>query len=141
MREILFRGKKLDGKWVTGSYVRADHHWHNRGAHKDWIIIGARANGGWFAIQGRCPVIAETVGQYTGLQDENGKRIFEGDVVSHYKTTYIVGMDEDRGGWYPFACGDGCGCCEVETVQAYNTKIIGNIHDNPELIERAKDGN
>jgi hypothetical protein len=45
-------------------------------------------------------------------------------------------MSEERGGWFPFACGDGCGCCEDEVELPERCEIIGNIHDTPELLEK-----
>ena len=128
MREILFRGKRCDnGEWVEGFYVRADHHWHNNGIHKDWIICGASANGGWFALHNKYAVKKESLGQLTGLTDKNGKKIFEGDIIEWDELEWgskhreVVTWDynlfaikkDDWGEW-----------CEV----------IGNIHDNPELI-------
>ena len=81
MREILFRGKRCDnGEWVQGYYIRAEYHWHNHGIHKDWIICGASANGGWFVLHNKYAVKAETVGQFTGLTAK-GKKIFEGDII------------------------------------------------------------
>ena len=63
MREILFRGKRCDNaEWVQGYYIRADHHWHKHGIHKDWITLGASANGGWFVLHNKYAVKAETVG-------------------------------------------------------------------------------
>lgn len=128
MREILFRGKRCDnGEWAQGFYVRADHHWHKNGIHKDWIVCGASANGGWFALHNKYAVAHETVGQFTGLTDKNGKKIFEGDIIEWDELEWgskhreVVTWDynlfairkDDWGEW-----------CEV----------IGNIHDNPELI-------
>ena len=126
MREILFRGKSADdGEWVEGWFFGAecttsiiDHN------HYLW------------------PITPETVGEYTGLQDKNDKKIFEGDVVL-YKigpldlgTRYPVYFSGERGGYFPFARGDGCGCCEDETVWHPEwCEVIGNIHDNPELLE------
>lgn len=136
MREILFRGKRCDnGKWVQGYYIRAEHHWHNHGIHKDWIICGASANGGWFALHNKYAVKAETAGQYTGLTDKNGKKIFEGDILIHAeKYRYKVFWCNDRKGFYVrginFSDYDYIGNFYTHTIE-----VIGNIHDNPELME------
>ena len=144
MREILFRGKRCDnGEWVQGFYVRADHHWHNHGIHKDWIICGASANGGWFALHNKYAVKAETVGQFTGLT-ANGKKVFEGDIVAYcwykaepmnFRIDYVSGeflavpVKKREDVWAIRISGQG-----------ENLQVIGNIHDNPELIGGAEDG-
>ena len=156
MREILFRGKRCDnGEWVQGFYVRADHHWHKHGIHKDWIALGASANGGWFALHNKYAVKAETVGQYTGLTDKNGKKIFEGDVVKAvivrdlgggketrtetgiigYDKIGMIGLIAKYAGIIPvwsdfFQELTLSGC-----INDFWFEIIGNIHDNPELLE------
>ena len=142
MREILFRGKRCDnGEWVQGYYIRAEHHWHNHGIHKDWITLGASANGGWFALHNKYAVKAETIGQFTGLTDKNGKKIFEGDIAKCCDDVYRV----------VWGCAGFClrydpphvhGCyydllplSNYWHAQGAIIEVIGNIHDNPELLE------
>ena len=81
----------------------------------------------------------ETVGQFTGLVDLYDKKIFEGDIIAESYggkecRRRKVEFSLDRCGWYPFACGDGCGCCEDEVVDLDFAIVLGNIHDNPELL-------
>lgn len=150
MREILFRGKRVDnGEWETGYYVRANYHWHKHGIHKDWIVTGACSNGGWFALHGRYPVIAETVGQYTGLEDKNGKRIFEGDICrfSKWSRGKPCWIGEVQYAHQQFIISGGANEeCELPFVLQLSRfipeciEVIGNIHDNPELIGGKEDG-
>ena len=136
MREILFRGKRCDnGEWVQGFYVRAAHHWHKHGIHKDWIICGASANGGWFALHNKYAVKAETVGQYTGLTDKNGKKIFEGDIVQGKdrleKHLEVFGYIDHKNGSFVIT---GDFMTHYRWLD-YEVEVIGNIHDNHELLE------
>ena len=136
MREILFRGKRCDnGEWVQGFYVRADHHWHKNGIHKDWIALGASANGGWFALHNKYAVKAETVGQYTGLTDKNGKKIFEGDIVQGKdrleKHLEVFGYIDHKNGSFVIT---GDFMTHYRWLD-YEVEVIGNIHENPELLE------
>lgn len=168
MREILFRGFTPDekgrekafvngewikGQWVKGSYMTFDKTTYcfkkdyeaNPENTEHYIVIDEMTDWGLPNRHLQADVFPETIGQYTGLTDRNGKRIFEGDIITDnptypYPTNYIVYMDEDRRGYYPFACGDGCGCCESEVVAPYNCEVIGNIHDNPELAQTSRRG-
>ena len=117
MREILFRGKDLVSReWITGFLVDKKH-------------IGS-----WVEAN---PIYPETVGQYTGLTDKNGKKIFEGDIVQCYGLNC---SGEEIVGHITF--GDCCFC--VKEKKSINQpamdlcsdfEVIGNIHDNPELLE------
>lgn len=143
MREILFRGKRCDnGEWVQGYYIRADHHWHKHGIHKDWITLGASANGGWFALHKKYAVKAETVGQFTGRVDKNGTRVFEGDIISitAFAPNIFVGVVlwDDHDQCY-LIVKDPIEQIHIDDFGNYGKpsyyEVIGNIHDNPELLE------
>ena len=126
MREILFRGKRHNGDWVEGNLFIPD-----KPDTPTEICIGTNV------IRITYDVIPETVGQYTGLTDKNGKKIFEGDIVKTDKFNtpnkrYVIKYDlllgafigEDNGTMY-FTTFDG----DSELFE-----IIGNIHDNSELL-------
>ena len=129
MREILFRGKLIDnGEWVQGSLF-------SEGTRIE-IVRGTCNNIGIEGVE----VIHETVGQYTGLTDKNGKKIFEWDVLQFNYTGKNHGVEGkatvifEHGkfgvlwGWHKeFVCLDGFANTTIE--------VIGNIHDNPELLE------
>ena len=140
MREILFRGKRCDNsEWVQGYYIRADHHWHNHGIHKDWITLGASANGGWFALHNKYAVKAETIGQFTGLTDKNGKKIFEGDIIEWFAQGEserpdfgYIEYDEQSFAWR--VCWQKYDPDFMEGMQQEYISVIGNIHDNPDLL-------
>ena len=130
MREILFRGKRVDnGEWVFGDLL------HNC----DCVKI--RENETKINHVARSfPVLPKTIGQYTGLTDKNGTRIFEGDIVKQEFSKFrqsTNGICEFHDGSFglkikdlgiekflPFAC-----ICNA------TYKVIGNIHDNPELLK------
>ena len=135
MREILFRGKRIfdNGQWVEGFLLKVTldgETWH--------LIFGddfQRSGLGITAMQ-HAAVNPSTVGQYTGLKDKNGKRIFEGDELSWHNGSGAVNF------------GGGCFCVrlhgEIECYGRNNPaidvifnlypelEVIGNIHDKPE---------
>lgn len=135
MREILFRGKSLDsGEWIEGNYS---------------IMLSGRV-----AIQpiGRIvtyEVLPTTVGQFTGLLDKNGKKIFEGDIVhAVYQVGYVGCKDIDYGIGVVKYCASyyggasyvieiiGESYSRVFTASLENgVEVIGNVYDNPELLK------
>lgn len=147
MRDILFRGKrKKDGKWVYGNYAITDNN-----EKQQHFIFQNKA----FEFE----VESETVGQYTGLTDKNGKKIFEGDIVktqpfsdkpysSKAKYKKHIGVVEYRirhfknhfyeqdyeAKWTVTIIDYGKFTC-YNWNEFFKCEIIGNIHDNPELLE------
>lgn len=131
MREILFRGKRTDTKeWIEGIAFPHDN-------NKVTMLSQHPMDG---SLVGK-EVDPETVGQFTGLTDKNGTKIFEGDIVRYNDTMHKVifctingcaffGITmPDRGEIWNF---DGITC-------ANRMEVIGNIYDNPELLGGADD--
>lgn len=131
MRENLFRGlDKLYNVWRFGSLIEYDN------GQVAIVACADRYGGAVFTNE----VVPETVGQYTGLDDKNGVNIFEGDIVTAWSQGYqATGEVKQRidGLWlmYPaYQHGKQWGLCP-NPKGATTVEIIGNIHDNPELME------
>ena len=132
MREIEFRGKrKFDNTWIYGGYMKT--------ARTNKIQIGGTSR--------FCTVYPETLGQYAGLKDKNGTKIFEGDIVKDEFGRIMKVIFKDNWGKFQF---------ELIKITGYKwtnnfrfadltdwfngslsetPEIIGNIYDNPELVE------
>lgn len=141
MRDILFRGKRKDnGEWVFGAYFDMRHNDARTHQHHFIISNGTDISLGTPIEQIQTEIIPETLGQYTGLQDKNGNKIFEGDVIYSKGHNYLVvfwhGMfyasveecNNDIYGGYPLhaltaTADDDCLC-----------EIVGNRFDYPNLI-------
>lgn len=133
-REILFRGKRIkNGEWIEGYYRYIPC------INRHSILPTNPKN-----EQEEYPIILETVGQYTGLTDKNGKKIFEGDIVRCSSGIY----GEVKFGLYPaaFSFSDKNQGFYVEFPEdsLYRKElgywrnavvVVGNIYDNPELLE------
>ncbi len=123
-RDIKFRGKrKENGQWCYGYY------YYN--SEDDLHCIWTNSDNGQPVDYARI-VDPKTVGQYTGLKDKNGKEIYEGDKMDEWNKQGVVRWDSKNAGFI-LDCGDlvyGIGVLDWEL-----TEIIGNIHDNPELIQ------
>ena len=135
MREILFRGKRIDnGEWVEGNLFMPDEV-KGRTAPTE-ILIGTNY------VRISYEVDPATVGQYTGLTEKNGKKVFEGDVVTFTRFN-ALGYATRRTGdvryydelpiFYIMATtGDAWDWCDCEDIE-----VIDNIHDNRELLKGA----
>lgn len=128
-REISFRGKRVDnGEWFEGFYAKS--------GEKTYIIYDNDIAVGYVSMK---EVIPETVGQYTGLTDKNGNKIFEGDILSERppmnQIAYIgyVAYDEELAAWRFMIKND---TFNGVLLGSYSNsyKVIGNIHDTPELL-------
>lgn len=163
MREILFRGFTPDengkdkvfvnGEWIKGQWVQGSYWELNKttycfkedyerdpGNTEHYIVFDQMTDWGLPNRHLQADVLPETVGQYTGLIDKNGTKIFEGDIIKHYydntdKSMFDIGviLFDDK-------------VCQFKRNSRVNTRyynihfeceyeVIGNIHDNPELLK------
>ena len=162
MREILFHGKRADnGEWVEGDLLQTRYH----SGHIEYQIMPQTP------VSSAYSVLPETVGQYTGLTDKNGRKIFEGDrIIYRHQCKKLIpcddatqeeklryGIDNDSGLGLAYRptrtirykgyvtidnlwgldlnLGNRCQwwrCKEGEQLMA--VEVIGNIHENPELL-------
>lgn len=142
MREILFRGKRVDnGEWVEGLFSISHLFDCDGNLIKAYQIV--------FEIGDELytiPINPETIGQYTGLTDKNRKKIFEGDIVQYQpeyepvplRSAVVYFADKYNYPAFDLAAHDyeanGLQCAHEEG----GCEVIGNIHDNPELLEVEK---
>ena len=139
MREILFRGKRVDnGEWIQGDIVQFPVHGVVRIVEQEPSYKDAEVD-------------SDTVGQYTVLTDKNGRKIFEGDIIhleysqvffgGEYFGEYTAEVSYKEGCFITDGINNGD---EIETpLSGFDNdelEIIGNIHDNPELLGGESDG-
>lgn len=127
-REILFRGKRVDrDEWVEGHYWYYDY----QDGNKDYFIKWYDKD---YDQYHDARVHPETVGQYTGLTDKNGNKIYEGD-ITETPAGQIATVDYSENHYQGFICN------EVSTDWHWNlniltVEVIGNIFENPEVLKK-----
>lgn len=131
MRTMKFRGKSFEGEWVYG-----DLHLNCKFPH---IHTEERRS---------IPIDTTTIGQYTGLTDKNGKEIYEGDIVRHHWKDPVFGDLVETGQFVHSTICFNNGAFVVnyrlqgeyiylqDFVRLKCLEVVGNIHDNPEMLEK-----
>ena len=132
MREILFRGKRIDNdEWTYGSFI------------PDMLEVYQNGSGVWIGDRGfikpfgktkeerlMVEVERKTVGQYTGMADRNGKKIFEGDIVKTNTDICVIVWQRSRF----IAKKPNKRPMTLQYIK-FSGEVIGNIYDNPELLK------
>ena len=132
-REILFRGMRADnGKWVYGFYVKQSFGFGFDDAimvYNDWSTVPYK-------------ILPETLGQYTGLDDEDGNKIFEGDIIYQYgEYLGVVEWDKKECVYFAVSC-LGCMFTQMPCNESFpqGVKAVGNKYNNPELMDEDEEG-
>ena len=134
MREILFRGKsKESGEWIEGNLIHRTEFYGDPIDDYHILRVGEFHSDYYESEE----VHPETIGQFTGLTDENGKKVFEGDVLSQRNKVRVVKFEMSCGSCCTQVIGFGAsGEKTIDFIQLTEPfEIIGNIHDNPELLK------
>lgn len=138
MREIVFRGKRIDdGEWVEGYITEHTMIPADMQSYIGWIIASKPTGLYEYDLY---EVDPDTVGQYTGLKDKNGKRIFEGDILKDYwgKVYEVIFTTKQCGFMVDCKIAPSeheTGRYRIGEAWCDTIQVIGNIHDNPELLE------
>lgn len=140
MREILFRGKKVtDGEWTYGYYVQVEDFLDDK--RRDLIFEIDSVAYPDNEIVGSNEIYPNTLGQYTGLTDKNGVKIFEEDII-----WFDGGWEEYGGNTFEVVFTNGCfylgrnpdTVCFLLKAYIEWAEVVGNIYDSPELLGGGK---
>ena len=150
-REIEFRGKREDnGEWIYGDLYQEKKPYTKTNEIKEVMIVEYRPD---LCLVSGAPdnnhlwrdVIPETVGQFTGLRDKNGVKIYEGDILKIKETPFQIGglhqviFYEDRYLTYSILYNDVDQANKhplLYQIEYADAHVIGNIYDNPELLNK-----
>ena len=143
MREILFRGKTENGEWVEGYLIKGVRTYIATKEAIENMVVSISGRAGLELIE----VIPDTVGQFTGLTDKNGKNIFEGDIIkvvspngdeeNPFVTEFFAIVYEEKMRRFVMRSdlwNDDFDYSQ-DDIKEYKVEVIGNIHDNPEFLE------
>ena len=128
MREIKFRAKRTDnGAWVTGDLqhvqrINTKEEAEQSGRHSEPAVRIANYD-----------VDEQTIGQYTGLKDKNGREIYEGDILCYRDAKFQTHIVYHNGGFY-FSHFGGTTFTAIGDHEINKFAVVGNIHDNPQLL-------
>ena len=123
-REILFKGKRVDnGEWVEGFYCPRPY---SHFPCEPSIFPIDTIDKEWYGIE----VILETVGQFTGLTDKNGVKIFEGDIIKYKENLFEIKYSTEQARYLAVLTNG-----VFDPVAMQNCEVVGNVFDNSELLK------